>query len=338
MKRTDALSPDHDPSDEDLMRALAAGRPEAIGPLHERYARRVFHLVAQTLDAHAAEEIVQEVFVAVWRKAGTFDPARGTFRAWVMRIAHLRVANELRRRSRRPRVAAGQNGSALAFVPDRGDDPLENALRDDRRSALRAALESLPGAQRRALSLAFFEERTHEEVANSLNLPLGTAKTRIRAGIHRLRVLLAPLVAILLAAVGVLEMRRGTQRLELLRQDRALRLVTASDLVPIRLTAAPGVSPETHGRYLSRPGAEMAVVTLSKFPSPPAGQTYQVWLLRAGQWVSLGTALPDHSGKALMITEGPYLAAPPEALRVTIEPAAGSASPTGKDLIVWPGG
>src|SRR3954467_13621634 len=80
-------------SDEELMQQLAEGRHEAIGPLHARYAPLIFNIAAQTLDRAAAEEIVQDVFVAVWRHAGVFDPARGRFRAWALQIAHLRVLN-----------------------------------------------------------------------------------------------------------------------------------------------------------------------------------------------------------------------------------------------------
>src|SRR4051812_21201487 len=79
-----------DPSDEELMSLLAAGRRDAIGPLHGRYAPLIFDLAARSIGRAAAEEIVQDVFVAVWRKASTFDPARGSFRSWALRIAHLR--------------------------------------------------------------------------------------------------------------------------------------------------------------------------------------------------------------------------------------------------------
>ena len=115
MSATDTSPPPLGPSlsDEELMGQLAVGRQDALGPLHGRYASLVFNLAAQTLDRATAEEIVQDVFVAVWRKAGTFDPARGTFRAWVLRIAHLRVLNELRRRGRRPRVEPDPEGLRL---------------------------------------------------------------------------------------------------------------------------------------------------------------------------------------------------------------------------------
>src|SRR3954470_8054685 len=121
-----------DPSlgDDELMRHVAAGRAEAIGPLHGRYAPRIFSLAVQTLDRAAAEEIVQDVFVAVWRKAGTFDPSRGTFRAWVLRIAHLRVLNELRRRGRRVRFEPDPEGLRVGSVPEPGPGPPEEAWRE----------------------------------------------------------------------------------------------------------------------------------------------------------------------------------------------------------------
>src|ERR1700756_2560431 len=129
--------------DEALMAELATGRQEAIGPLHGRYASLVFNLAAQTLDRATAEEIVQDVFVAVWRKAATFDPARGTFRAWVLRIAHHRILNELRRRGRRPRVEPDPNGLHLGAVTEPGPGPSEAAWREHRRTIVREAVQAL---------------------------------------------------------------------------------------------------------------------------------------------------------------------------------------------------
>jgi RNA polymerase sigma-70 factor (ECF subfamily) len=177
--------------DEELMSQLAAGRSEALGPLHGRYAALVFGLAARSLDRAAAEEVSQEVFLAVWQHATTFDPARGSFRAWVVQIARKRVLNELRRRGRRPRTTSQP--------PDKSDDqlpdPVEAAWREHRRAAVRAAVEDLPVHQREALSLAFLEDLTHGQVAACLNLPLGTTKSRIRAGVKALRTRLSPLVA-----------------------------------------------------------------------------------------------------------------------------------------------
>src|SRR5437870_4755857 len=182
-------------SDEELMQQLAAGRQEPLGTLYTRYAARIFGLAAQSLDRPTAEEIVQEVFLAVWRNAGTFTPERGTFRPWVFQIAHHRILNELRRRSRHPELTPNLEEEPLANVADPSPDPDELAWRGEQRETVRSALEALPPAQRRAVQLAFMDELTHAQVASRLNLPLGTAKTHIRSGLPRLRVPLSPPVA-----------------------------------------------------------------------------------------------------------------------------------------------
>jgi len=135
------------------MARLAAGDADALGPLYGRYASRIFGLAAQTLDRAAAEEIVQEVFLAVWRKADTFAPARGPFRPWAMRIAHLRVLNELRRRGRRPQLERDPDGLHLLTLPDPEPLPDEAAWTAQRRDALWRALHDLPSPQRRALEV-----------------------------------------------------------------------------------------------------------------------------------------------------------------------------------------
>src|ERR1700722_14186010 len=99
-------------SDEELMRHLAAGQPEALGALHARYASLINGVAARSLDRAAAEEISQEVFLAVWRHAASFDPTRGTFRTWVLQITRSSLLNELRRRGRRPRAASQSNDSS----------------------------------------------------------------------------------------------------------------------------------------------------------------------------------------------------------------------------------
>src|SRR4051812_751652 len=250
--------------DEELMRQLASGLPEALGPLHARYAPRIFALAAQTLDRATAEEVVQEVFLAVWRKSTSFDPARGPSRAWVMRIAHLRVLNELRRRSRRPRISSAPDEQAASALPDPGPEPAEAAWREHRRVVVRAAVDALPPPQRQALSLAFLDDLTHEQISAFLEVPLGTAKSRIRTGLQALRARLAPSLAAGLALIGLLAVGVH-QRDAMRRQELALRLVTASDVVPRRLAAAPGVPVALHGNYRGRPGVPLAVLTISHF-------------------------------------------------------------------------
>ncbi len=329
--------PNHDLSDEELMRALAAGKQEALGPLHSRYAALIFNLAAQTLDRAAAEEIVQDVFLIVWRKADTFDPSRGAFRPWVLQIAHLRVINELRRRGRRPKVAPDPEGLRFMALPDDSAAPDEAAWQEYRRSVVQAAVANLPPPQRQALSLAFFDDLTHEQIAAFLNLPLGTAKTRIRAGLQKLRVYLAPMLIVvltllagLLAALGVRE--RG-QQATVAREMRALHVVTSSEVIPIRLTAAPGVPTQTHAVYRGLPGNRTAVMTFEDFAPAPAGQTYYAWVRHGGQWTSLGVITPDGTGSALLIIESPETATPPDALEVTLEPVRGSPQPSGPVVV-----
>src|SRR5213593_3308065 len=132
------------PRDEDLMRQVAEGSAEALGLLHRRFARLIFSLAAQTLDRATAEDLVQEVFLAVWRNAGRFDPERGTVRAWVLQIAHFRLLNELRRQSRQPEIAPDPEGLVLAGLPASDPGPDEATWRQHRSTVLKSALDELP--------------------------------------------------------------------------------------------------------------------------------------------------------------------------------------------------
>ena len=322
------------------MRRVAGGDADALAALHRRHARLVFRIAAQTLDRAAAEDLVQEVFLAVWRNASRFDPARGSLRAWLLQIAHFRALNELRRRSRQPAIAPDPDGLLAGGVPADGPGPAEIASRRSGRAIVESAFADLPPAQREAVGLAFLHDLTHEEVAAELGLPLGTAKTRIRAGLRSLRGALAPhrvaLLALgLLVAVGL---RYRAERATTARYDRALSMVTASDSVNLRLGAVPGVPAETHARYRGRPGAPIAVVVVSSFPPAPAGEAYRVWARHGGVWTSLGTVSPDATGSGRLIAEGDAVKSLPEALEVTREPRPGSAAPRGPAIVVWTAG
>jgi RNA polymerase sigma-70 factor (ECF subfamily) len=320
-------------SDEELMRQLAAGSHEAFGPLYQRYARLIFHLAAKSLDRPAAEEIVQEVFLAVWRQADSFDPERGLFRPWVLKVAHYRILNELRRRRRQPQ---GARSEVLAELPDDSPELVDTVWQEYRRSVLRSAFAELSPPQQRALGLAFFENLTHEQVASALHLPLGTAKTRIRDGLQKLRGKLMPVSAVLaVIVVALLGVRYRTERVALQRDERALTLVTASDAENIRLAPAPGIPVDTHARYRGRTGTTIAVLTFSHFPPAPPGQTYQAWVQHQGRWTSLGTAEPDAKGDARLIADGPTLTVLPEAIQVTLEPVSGGAVPSGPVVVAW---
>jgi RNA polymerase sigma-70 factor, ECF subfamily len=327
-----------DVTDEALMSDLASGQQDAIGLLYARYAPTILGMAAQALGHPTAEDIVQDVFIAVWKNAATYDPKLGPVRPWLLQIAHFRIANELRRQSRRPKIQADPEGERLASIPEPGPGQSEEVWNAYRSSALRRAMEELPPPQRQALGLAFFEQLSHDEIASALKLPLGTAKSRIRAGLRSLRLRLAPLVAALagIAILGAVALRFLSGHSELARDERALTMLTSSDSEALRLTAPGAPESRIHGVYRHRPGAPIAVLTISNFPPAPAGHVYHAWALCGGAWVPLGDARPDASGHARRIAEHPALASRPDRLEVTLEPEIGGKAPSGPILIAWP--
>ena len=327
-----------DVSDEVLMSDLASGQQDAIGLLYARYAPTILGMAAQALGRPAAEDLVQEVFLAVWKNARSYNAERGPVRPWLLQIAHFRIANELRRKSRRPQIQADPEGEKLASIPEPGPGQSEEVWNAYRQAALRRALEELPPPQRQALGLAFFEQLSHDEIASALKLPLGTAKSRIRAGLKALRLRLAPVLATLagIAIVGIFALRLLSGRTDLARDERALTMLTSSDSEALRMTAPGDPQSRIHGVYRHRPGAPIAVFTLSNFPAAPAGRVYRAWALFGETWIPLGDVLPDASGHARRIAEHPSLAARPDRLQVTLEPETAAAAPGGPIQIAWP--
>jgi RNA polymerase sigma-70 factor (ECF subfamily) len=326
-----------DVTDEALMSDLASGHQDAIGLLYARYAPTILGMAAQALGRPTAEDIVQDVFLAVWKNAPTYDPNRGPVRPWLLQIAHFRIANELRRKSRRPQIQADPDGERLASIPEPGPGQSEEVWNAYRTSALRRAMEELPPPQRQALGLAFFEQLSHDEIASALKLPLGTAKSRIRAGLRTLRQRLAPLVATLvgIAILGAVALRLFSGRAELGRDERALTMLTSSDSQALRLTSPRNPQSPIHGVYRFRPGSPIAVLTISNLPPAPGDRVYRAWALHGGTWIPLGDARPDASGHARLIAERPALSARPDRLELSMEPEISGTAPSGPALIAW---
>ena len=323
-------------TDEELMRDLARGQQEALGPLYSRYAALVFHIGVQSLDRTAAEELVQEVFLNIWRGSTSFDPSQGAFRPWLLRLTHWKILNELRRQRRRPPGDDAED--SISELPDDEPGPDERAWQKEHDRIVLSALETLPPKQRQAIALAFLEGMTHEQVASTLQVPLGTAKTRIRSGLQSLRVYLAPVAASLLGlGLAIVGFRYVQNQVALERDERALTLVTTSELVPLRLIPASASVPAgAHANYRGRPDNSLAVLTTELLPSPPAGSAYQAWVRHAGQWTSLGTLVPNADGTARLIAENPELATTPDVVEITLESSAGSALPSGQVVLAWP--
>lgn len=166
------------------MQRVARGDQTAFLALYRQYVNLVFSMALHVLsDQAAAEEVVQDVFLAIWRRAAQFDANRGRLSSWLLTIARHRAIDELRRRRRH-------------LAPDSLDDPARAikgpVVNEERGREIRLALTELPTEQAHCIELAFFQGMTHEEIAVYLELPLGTVKSRIMLGMRKLRAALRP--------------------------------------------------------------------------------------------------------------------------------------------------
>jgi RNA polymerase sigma-70 factor (ECF subfamily) len=179
---------------DDELVALVARRDEAaLGQIYDRHGGLVYAIALRiTGDRQTAEEVVQDVFQSIWQTAATYQPGRGPTVAWLIGIARHRAIDAIRSRRERARAreqTMGDSDTPLQ-IPG-GPDPAATDL--DTPEAVRAALASLPPAQRQAVELAYFGGLTRVEIADRLGEPLGTVKTRLRLAMLKLRDLLRPL-------------------------------------------------------------------------------------------------------------------------------------------------
>ena len=184
------MAPQKDPGDGadlEVVRRMAEGDGQALATLYDRHSRVTFSLALRILaEPLEAEEVVQDVFAQAWRQASRFDRSRGAVVAWLLMMTRSRAIDRLRARRGQPPLE-GDHPSALRDAADTAP-PVDLALLTaDDLVRVRAALDALPEAQRMAIELAFHEGLTHTEVAERLEQPLGTIKTRIRVGLLRLR-------------------------------------------------------------------------------------------------------------------------------------------------------
>jgi RNA polymerase sigma-70 factor (ECF subfamily) len=180
--------------DKQILELIATRDRGALDDLYRRYSNTVFSLSMHMLrERGAAEEVTQDVFFNVWRRAGSYYASRGTVTAWLFSIAHHRAIDELRKR-RRDQTHV-QHGVDLSNRPSNGDgDPVEYAKLQFEQSYLKAALSNLRPEQREVVVLAYFGGLTHSEISKSLGQPLGTVKTRMRLAIKKLKEILEPQV------------------------------------------------------------------------------------------------------------------------------------------------
>ena len=169
----------------ELLKACGKGDQAAFAALYDATSSRVVGLAVRVVrDPAQAEEVAQEAFLEIWRSSGRFDPAKGSPLGWLLTIVHRKAVDRVRSAeasSRRDLTYHHQN------QPVAHDATAEAAHASLEGRRVRGALQSLTPAQREALELAYFGGYTHTEVATMLDLPVGTAKTRIRDGLIRLR-------------------------------------------------------------------------------------------------------------------------------------------------------
>ena len=171
-----------------LVARAAAGDGAALAALYDTHARAVYSLALRVVGSEAdAEDVLQEVFAQAWRQAQRYDTIRGTVAAWLLTMARTRAIDRLRARRARPDTDAVSSDEAWLALAAPGVDPGDAlaAARDAER--VRHALQELPMLQRLAIELAYFEGLTQREIAERLEQPLGTIKTRIRLGLLKLR-------------------------------------------------------------------------------------------------------------------------------------------------------
>jgi RNA polymerase sigma-70 factor (ECF subfamily) len=181
----DPIEPDI--TDEQLLAQLCDRDVAALEALYDRYSRQAFGLAYKVLgDRGMAEEVTQDAFMSVWRQAATYRPNAGRVRPWLLAIVHHRAIDRTRRiRERQPLATLDD-----AWMVHAGADVFRDAYRGVQRDAIRAALAQLPDEQRIAVDLLYFRGHTFSEIAELTGVAAGTAKSRVRLGLAKLKLLL----------------------------------------------------------------------------------------------------------------------------------------------------
>ena len=178
--------------DEQLVSLIVQQDQGGLGALYDRYGKAVFGLAYNLLgDAGQTEEVVQEVFLRVWLRASTYRPERGRLQTWIMSMAHHRAIDELRKRRRQRDILETEARLILMDSRAQEDTAAKEAEQREESGIVRKALESLPEEQRQVIRMSYYEGYSQSEIAELLQHPLGTVKTRMRLGMQKLKTALA---------------------------------------------------------------------------------------------------------------------------------------------------
>jgi RNA polymerase sigma-70 factor (ECF subfamily) len=172
--------------DGELIVRVAAGDESAFAALYDRLSPGLFALALRMVrETKEAEDVLQDTFHHIWRRASTYDPARSSAFTWAVMILRHKAIDRLRVRQRLARTV--EKAVTLNFFPDLDDTSAAAPLQNELQAQVRTALAQIPLDQKQAIGLAFFSGLTHEQIAEQLGEPLGTIKARIRRGLLRLR-------------------------------------------------------------------------------------------------------------------------------------------------------
>ena len=173
-------------ADEELVERIARGDARAFEAVYDRHAKAAYSLAYRVTGNRAsADDVVQEAFLSLWRQVERFRPERGSLRTWLLAVVHNRAIDQVRRSLVHDRRRApGDDLEERREAPERTD---EEAIRRHEARSVRAALEGLPGDQVKVLELAYFGGFTHTQIAEMLDMPLGTVKGRMRLGLEKMR-------------------------------------------------------------------------------------------------------------------------------------------------------
>ena len=167
------------------MPLVEAADAEAFAALYDRHGRAAYSLAYRIMgDKQEAEDVVQDAFIRVWRSAGGYRVGRGSVRTWILSIVHNRGIDQIRSRASRGRVQDKVEASAPTSEPS---EAFAETWKNAQQEQVREALNTLPQEQVQILELAYFSGYTHIEIAERLDLPLGTVKGRMRLGLKKIR-------------------------------------------------------------------------------------------------------------------------------------------------------
>ncbi len=175
-------------TDQDLMARIAGGDEAALADFYDRHHRVAFRVAMRVVRDHGrAEDVLQEAFLSVWRKAASYAPGRGSAKSWLMGIVRNRAIDTVRAQ----RDSSFDDEAVLLSLRDAGPSVADTVSMKLDAEQVRQAIRRLPEGQRQALTAAFFEDRSHADIARSFAVPLGTIHGRVRLGMRRLQRYLA---------------------------------------------------------------------------------------------------------------------------------------------------